>query len=96
MVEVTQADRDLLKCILMPDYDMDRKIDAGLAYTDEVEWIAKHRIAERERCAEKLRAVADSDHKRGCQGREYTCTCGFDDERDAAIAQAIREQSNGA
>lgn len=26
-----------------------------------------------------------SDHVRGCQGREYICTCGYDDERDAEI-----------
>ena len=26
-----------------------------------------------------------TDHERGCQGREYTCTCGYDAERDALI-----------
>lgn len=28
-----------------------------------------------------------SDHERGCQGREYTCTCGHDKETDALIKQ---------
>lgn len=23
-----------------------------------------------------------TDHARGCQGREYTCTCGYDDQRE--------------
>ena len=26
-----------------------------------------------------------NDHARGCQGREYICTCGYDDERDRRI-----------
>lgn len=30
-----------------------------------------------------------SDHARGCQGREYTCTCGYDDERDALIKTLV-------
>lgn len=25
------------------------------------------------------------DHERGCQGRTYACSCGYDDERDAEI-----------
>jgi hypothetical protein len=25
------------------------------------------------------------DHARGCPGREYACTCGYDDNRDALI-----------
>jgi hypothetical protein len=30
-----------------------------------------------------------SDHKRGCSGREYTCTCGHDDTiTDTIEAQA--------
>lgn len=24
------------------------------------------------------------DHKRGCQGREYTCTCGYDAKEQAS------------
>jgi len=28
----------------------------------------------------------DDDHERGCQGREYTCSCGFD-ERTLATAK---------
>lgn len=30
------------------------------------------------------------DHARGCQGREYTCTCGFDDSKDTEI-ERLRE-----
>lgn len=26
-----------------------------------------------------------NDHARGCQGREYVCTCGYDEERDRRI-----------
>lgn len=26
-----------------------------------------------------------SDHERGCQGREYTCTCGYDADLNALI-----------
>lgn len=26
-----------------------------------------------------------TDHERGCQGREYTCTCGYDDKQRALI-----------
>ena len=37
---------------------------------------------------EMLRALVTSDHKRGCQGREYGCSCGYDDEKDAMIERA--------
>lgn len=30
-----------------------------------------------------------NDHKRGCPGREYSCTCGFDGERDALIRELV-------
>ena len=29
--------------------------------------------------------LADDDHARGCEGRCYTCTCGYDDRVDAAL-----------
>ena len=32
-----------------------------------------------------------NDHARGCQGREYTCTCGYDNERDAEL-QRLRAE----
>ena len=32
--------------------------------------------------------VAQSDHARGCEGRNYTCTCGFDDQQEARVAEA--------
>jgi hypothetical protein len=31
-----------------------------------------------------------TDHERGCQGREYTCTCGYDDRRDALIETLVK------
>lgn len=39
-----------------------------------------------------------NDHARLCQGREYTCTCGYDTQRDAELTRlhaekaALREQ----
>lgn len=36
-----------------------------------------------------LMKLLNSDHKRLCEGREYTCTCGFDDERDTACLEAL-------
>lgn len=36
----------------------------------------------------RLRAYAADDHERGCQGREYTCACGYDDKRDPLLAEA--------
>ena len=29
--------------------------------------------------------LADEDHARGCEGRTYTCTCGYDDRVEAAL-----------
>ena len=31
-----------------------------------------------------------NDHERGCQGREYTCTCGYDADRDALIETLVK------
>lgn len=58
---------------------------------------------------ERLRAYASDDHERGCKGREYDCSCGYDGKRDplmneaadeitrlrAAIKQAIRQHEEG-
>ncbi len=32
--------------------------------------------------------VTTDDHARLCQGREYVCTCGYDDRVDAAVKRA--------
>jgi hypothetical protein len=41
---------------------------------------------------ERLRAIFRSDdHKRGCQGREYSCSCGYD-----ARIQALAEEAAAA
>ena len=32
-----------------------------------------------------------NDHARGCEGRNYTCTCGYDEQREAAEARAREE-----
>jgi hypothetical protein len=29
--------------------------------------------------------ILESDHMRGCSGREYQCTCGYDDAKDLVI-----------
>jgi hypothetical protein len=31
-----------------------------------------------------------TDHARGCQGREYTCTCGYDEQRDFLIEALVK------
>lgn len=31
-----------------------------------------------------------TDHERGCQGREYTCTCGYDDKHRALIETLVK------
>jgi hypothetical protein len=36
----------------------------------------------------------DGDHKRGCQGREYICTCGVDDRTFLTAKEAIAEIEN--
>ena len=37
---------------------------------------------------ERLRNYATEDHDRGCHGREYSCSCGYDDQRDALLVEA--------
>jgi hypothetical protein len=38
--------------------------------------------------AEKLRDYANDDHERLCQGRTYSCSCGYDDKRDPLMTEA--------
>lgn len=35
--------------------------------------------------------VAMTDHERGCEGRNYTCTCGYDDQREAERDKALAD-----
>lgn len=37
---------------------------------------------------ERLQEYAKDDHERLCQGREYSCTCGYDDKRDTLLQEA--------
>ena len=37
---------------------------------------------------ERLRGYASDDHERGCQGRYYDCSCGYDGKRDPLIEEA--------
>lgn len=37
---------------------------------------------------ERLRDYASDDHERLCGGREYTCSCGYDEKRDPLITEA--------
>lgn len=32
------------------------------------------------------------DHARGCQGREYTCTCGYDAQKESELVEALRQR----
>lgn len=40
---------------------------------------------------ERLHLYAGDDHKRLCQGREYSCSCGYDDKRDPLLKEAAFE-----
>ncbi|KKL64510.1 hypothetical protein LCGC14_2164260 [marine sediment metagenome] len=31
-----------------------------------------------------------NDHERGCEGRNYTCTCGSDEKMQAIVDAAVR------
>ena len=39
----------------------------------------------------RLREYAGDDHERGCQGRYYDCSCGYDDKRDPLMTEAATE-----
>jgi hypothetical protein len=67
-VEVTDADRDLLIAIHDCDKHSDEayRIHNGLAFTWEVEQIARHRIAERERVVRDIVALLREDN-----GKKY-------------------------
>jgi hypothetical protein len=40
---------------------------------------------------ERLRIYATDDHERGCQGRCYDCSCGYDDKRDPLLKESAAE-----
>lgn len=40
---------------------------------------------------ERLREYADDDHERGCAGRCYDCSCGYDSKRDPLLNEAADE-----
>jgi hypothetical protein len=40
---------------------------------------------------ERLNRIWREDHDRGCQGREYTCTCGFDENAFKTAKEAVDE-----
>lgn len=40
---------------------------------------------------ERLRAYALDDHERGCQGRYYDCSCGYDGKRGPLMGEAAAE-----
>jgi hypothetical protein len=40
---------------------------------------------------ERLRIYATDDHERGCQGRCYDCSCGYDEKRDPLLKEAAAE-----
>jgi hypothetical protein len=51
--------------------------------------------AETKALVEELRAVINDDHARGCEGRQYTCSCGYDDRVDEALRQAAARLDAG-
>ena len=40
---------------------------------------------------DRLRGYAGDDHERNCEGRCYTCSCGYDDKRDPLLTEAADE-----
>lgn len=40
---------------------------------------------------ERLREYTQDDHERGCAGRCYDCSCGYDDKRDPLMLEAADE-----
>ena len=40
---------------------------------------------------EQLRSYARDDHERGCNGRYYECSCGYDGNRDHLLLEAAAE-----
>jgi hypothetical protein len=47
---------------------------------------------------ERLKGIATTDHERGCEGRNYACSCGWDEEnmeignQAAALIEAQAER----
>lgn len=39
---------------------------------------------------ERLLDYSKDDHERGCQGRFYDCSCGYDDKRDPLMVEAAK------
>jgi hypothetical protein len=42
---------------------------------------------------ERLRIAATADHQRGCQGRNFACTCGYDAATQITCQDAARALS---
>lgn len=84
---VARAFMDARGGCLVRDWQGERRVNLHV----EMAWkqaqaaitaLDKHRIE---------RAGDVDDHDRGCEGRTYTCTCGYDDRTDATIA-ALKAQ----
>lgn len=37
---------------------------------------------------DELRAISGADHSRGCEGRQYACSCGYDHRVETALTEA--------
>lgn len=44
--------------------------------------------SEGERVANELMSFVDGDHLRGCEGRNYSCSCGYDETKDKLATKA--------
>lgn len=40
---------------------------------------------------DRLRCYARDDHERGCNGRYYDCSCGYDGKRDTLLVESADE-----
>lgn len=71
-------------------------VDAALANMEEiVRGVADQQpkatqaeAGEREKTANELMSFVDGDHLRGCEGRNYSCSCGYDETKDKLAAKA--------
>ena len=44
--------------------------------------------------AHRMLDLANDDHRRGCEGRTYTCSCGYDARVDAALRDGASDLTN--
>lgn len=92
----TLSDADAGLRARVEELEAETKKHEAWAEAWEVSAGVEHARAER---AEDLLAQAvelhGQDHARGCQGREHTCTCGFDDRISDFLSRAAHAHGGG-